>query len=130
MAKNKEDAELELTDDFLYELFYNSFKSKQIMGIVAAHMQPEFLPDDQFIDLFKAMRTHHNAFKAQPSYGAMTEKFKRDDDILDLINEIRETKFTGSVEALIATLEEFLKDVRISNLYDELGILYSLSVMH
>lgn len=122
MAKKNNEA---LTEEFLYELFFVAFKSNLVAGIVSEHIRPEFLPDKEFQTLHSAIALHYKAYKEPASYGSMMQKFKSDDDVIDLIAEIRDTDYDGTMDSLIDDLEKYIIDVRSANMYEEFGKLYN-----
>lgn len=123
MAKQEQQAAL--TEDFLFELFFVAFKSNLVTGIISEHIQPSFLPDKDFQLLHKSIKSHYKAYKEYPSYGTMMQKFRQNDDVVDLIAEIRDTEYTGTIDSLIDDLEEYITDVRAAQMYEEFGQLYN-----
>jgi len=121
---NKQDNSV-LTEDFLYELFSAAFKSTLIAGIVAEHIQPSFLPDAEFQALQKAIHLHYKAYKKCPTYGIMMQKFATKEDVVDLIAEIRDTEYEGTIDGLVDDLEEYIVGVKAAQMYEEFGQLYS-----
>lgn len=123
MAKRKEDYDA-LSEDFLFELFNAAFKVPLIAGIVSEHIQKPFLPSRDFQSVHAAIQGHFKAYKENPSYGKMMQKFSTDEDVVDLIAEIRDTDYEGSIDSLVDDLEKYITDVRSSKMYEEFGILY------
>jgi len=113
-----------LTAAFLYELFNMAFKNTLVAGIVATHVKEPYLPSKEFQDIHKAIVSHFKAYKENPSYGKMMQKFKDDEDIVDLVAEIRDTDYEGTVDSLIDDLEKYVIDVSSSQLYEKFGSLY------
>lgn len=122
MAKREENC---LTEDFLYELFFMAFKNKMIAAIINEYIKPSFLPDQPFQKLHKAICTYYKAYKEAPSYGSIKQKLSDDDDVIDLIDEVEDTDYTGTIEALIDDLEEFIRDRKAAKIYEEFGELYA-----
>lgn len=117
--------EKHLTEDFLFELFFVAFKSTLITGMISEYIKPEYLPDKDFQALHKAMRAHYLAYKEYPSYGILMQKFDNDSEVVDLIAEIRDTNYTGTQDALIEDLEEYITDVKSAKTYEDFGKLYN-----
>lgn len=121
----KKDNHDALNEDFLFELFFVAFKNNLVTGIICEHIKPNFLPDKEFQLLHKSMSSHYKAYKEYPSYGTMMQKFKKNDDVIDLIAEIRDTDYTGTIDALIDDLEKYIIDVHSANMYEDFGQLYN-----
>ncbi|MGL5690382.1 MAG: DnaB-like helicase C-terminal domain-containing protein [Bacteroidales bacterium] len=114
-----------LSEAFLLELYYAAFKYQTVCGVLVQYMESEYLPDREFQALQKAITIHYKAHKSTPSYGSMIQKFSHADNVLELIEDIRDSDFSGSVESVLDTFEEYIKDVRLRNVYTEVGKLYN-----
>ena len=122
MAKN--DGAPILTEDFLYELFFMAFKNTLVAAIISENILPEYLPDREFQLLHKEIAKHYRGYKEYPSYGTMRQKFSNNEDVIDLLAEIRDTEYSGTIEALIDDLERYIVDVKSAQIYEEFGALY------
>ena len=52
-------AENRLSSEFLKELFNVATRNKQVAAILAEHLKEEFLPDKEYINLFKSVKAHY-----------------------------------------------------------------------
>ena len=114
-------AENRLSSEFLKELFNVAGRNKQVTAILAEHLKEEFLPDKEYIALFKSIKAHYIKYKDVVSNGALYEKHKSDDDTVFLIDEISKTEYVGTYEALIDELETFIKRAKFLDYYEKLG---------
>jgi len=114
-----------LSEEFLYELYAEAIRNVVVCGVLAQHMQLDFLPDKDFQQLNKALTTHFKAFKEPPTTGMLIEKLKNDAGALELFTEIQEHSCKASTEAILATLEDYIKTVKLQKTYVEIGKLYN-----
>lgn len=114
----------DLNEDFLNELFKAAFENELVLSTVSQHIDKEILPNQEYIKLHKAISAHYKNYKAIPTWGHILQRFKKDGDVSELIDEIRETEFDGSVESLVDELEVFILDKKTRVFYNEFGKLY------
>lgn len=114
-----------LSEDFLYELYAAAFRSSLVASVLSQHMKPEYLPDRAFQNLNKVIVAHYRAFKEVPPYGLMVQKLNDDDDTIELLTDIMDGAGNTSIEAIIGTLEEYIKTVKLQNVYKEIGQKYN-----
>lgn len=114
-----------LSEDFLYILYNVALKRSNICGIIVENMKPDYLPDKQFQTINKIISIYFKANKCSPSVGILMEKVRDDLDAVELVQTINEVTYNETDEIIIDTLEEFIKDVKLKQLYAKIPSYYN-----
>ena len=114
-----------LSEEFLYILYNAAIKKSYLCGRLTENMKSEYLPDKQFQILQRTMALYFKSHKSSPSFGVIKEKLRDDLDTIELIETIADTKYKESDEVIINTLEEYIKDVKLKNLYAKIPQYYN-----
>ena len=114
-----------LSENFLFELYYAAFKYNNVCSVLAQHMKPEYLPDREFQALNKGIVSYYLQYKIAPTYGNMIQRFNDNEDVKDLITDIEELSNISTLDAILDTLEEYIKNVRLQRIYTDVGKLYN-----
>ena len=115
----------QLSEDFLYILYNAALKHSNICGIIVENMKPDYLPDKQFQAINKIISIYYKANKCSPSVGILMEKVRDDLDAVELIQTINEVTYNETDEIIIDTLEEYIKDVKLKQLYAKIPGYYN-----
>ena len=110
----------QLSEEFLYILYNAALKRSNICGIIVENMKPEYLPDKQFQTINKIICVYFKANKCPPSAGILMEKVRDDLDSVELIQTINEISYNETDDIIIDTLEEYIKDVRLKQVYQKI----------
>lgn len=122
MAKNEIK---QLSEEFLYLLYNSALKKNYICGILVDNMRNDYLPDKQFQLMNKVICVYYKFNKVAPSYGVLMEKVRDDLDTVELIQTISEVSNKESDEIIISTFEEYIKDVKLKQLYGKIPQYYN-----
>jgi replicative DNA helicase len=114
-----------LSEEFLYLLYNSAFRKGYICGIVVENMRNDYLPDKQFQLINKVISVYYKAYKSAPSYGFVTEKINEDFDAVELLQTIKEFEYNDPEEVIISTFEEYIKDVKLKQLYAKIPQYYN-----
>lgn len=120
MAKKNENL---LTEAFLIDMYRASMGNEYITSIIAENVKDEYLPDRDFQKLHKAFCDFFWTTKKAPSLGIMSQIVSGSRGALEIINEMAEipdNKVT-STEGLVGQIESYIKAVKFSNSYKEMG---------
>lgn len=115
----------QLSEDFLYILYNAAIKHSNIAGIIVENMKPEYLPDKQFQTINKIISIYFKANKCAPSAGILMEKVRDDLDAVELVQSINEVSYNETDDIIIDTLEEYIKDVKLKQLYQKIPQYYN-----
>lgn len=115
----------QLSEDFLYILYNAALKHSNVCSIIVENMKPEYLPDKQFQSINKIISIYFKANKCAPSVGILMEKVRDDLDAVELIQTINEVSYNETDDIIIDTLEEYIKDVRLKQLYQKIPQYYN-----
>lgn len=112
-----------LSDDFLYELFKAALTNKDALHIVIEHLQSNFLPENVWKDIFNEIRTQVIIENKIPTVGTLQLFFRNNRDALLLLKEIKGID-VPDLDSLLSSFENYIRQVKFVELYDECGKLY------
>lgn len=110
-----------ITEGFLVELFKSMLTSRRIYEIVSPHLHPQLLHSASQKKILKFTNNYFLQHQQTPTLGVLSESFRGDSDILDYLDQIKEVYVSSSDELLVKTFEDFIKQARFVNLYNEIG---------
>ena len=114
----------ELTDNYLIELFKICISHDNALEIINKHLKEHFLPSDSYKKLWFGIRQHFELLNHAPTIGVLTEKFKDDQDILNLIVKIKKCKLP-EINTIFPTFETFIKEISFTSLHVETAKLWN-----
>lgn len=117
---------MELSQNFLYELFFLFFRKKSVLDICVKHLQYHYLPSESYKKIWKYIRDFYLSNNKLPSIGIVSQAYLTDKDskdINEILSRIREAKLIDENDAY-NQLEEYIKDVMSLEFYDEFQDLY------
>lgn len=109
-----------LSSDFLYELFKQCFRKKEIVDVCVTHLKYTYLPTEEFKKFWKAFLNYYKLNNKIPTYGIISQQFTKDKDIISLMSLIKDAQ---SIERddLLKSLEGFIKQSMFVEAYDKLA---------
>lgn len=113
-----------LSEEYLLELYNCCFKYDNVCHAVVRYMSLKFLPDRCFQDLHKAVSQFWLKNKMAPTYSLLKQRMSANEDVTDLIDDIKESNVRVSSEVILEELEEYLRNVRMQEMYKKVGELY------
>lgn len=116
-----------LSVEFLYELYATAMRNDGVCSVLVQYMEKEFLPDRSFQRVQELFANHFKNYKAPPSYAILSQAFNSDYDAIELINTIVEYDGDSTSEIVLDMFENYIKGVRLQNVYTEVGKLYNQS---
>lgn len=114
-----------LSVEFLYELYATAIRNESVCSVLVQYMQNEFLPDRSFQRVQEVLSNHFHSYKTSPSYAVLSQSFNGDYDAIELINTIMEYDGESTSEVVLDMFENYIKGVRLQNVYTEVGKLYN-----
>lgn len=121
MAKKKQEV---LTHNFIVELFKLSISNINVLEVMVAHLEFNFLPEDHLKNTWKHISDFYELTNKCPSIGVLTERIKDDQKSLDFLLEIKKCKIPEA-DQVLPVFEQFIKEVRFKQLYKEVADLYN-----
>jgi len=118
------DIDAKLHPEFLSELFKACLTSEKVLELTIEHIEYEFLVAAEYKKLLKELKTQKDLFGKAPTIGVLSEKFKFDDPVLQLLVKIKNYNVTQKEDQLIKQLETFIKKAKFLLLNDQLQTLY------
>lgn len=114
-----------LSVEFLYELYATAIRNESVCSVLVQYMQNEFLPDRSFQRVQEVLSNHFHSYKTPPSYAVLSQSFGGDYDAIELINTFMEYDGESTSEVVLDMFENYIKGVRLQNVYTEVGKLYN-----
>lgn len=111
---------MELTQNFLYELFLLFFRKRGILDICVKYLKYEYLPTEPYKKIWKYVKEFYLTNNKVPSVGMVSQQFLTDkdsNDINTILTKINESKLIDEEDAFYQ-LEEYIKDVMSQEFYD------------
>ena len=116
-----------LTEEFLTDLFYTCMSNDYILAVVVQHIRTDYLPDRDFIALFKAIRKYYDEYQKAPSYSILRQMVDDKRSVANLLQDIYESANIIETEQILEQIENYIKQVRFQKIYKEVGELYNKS---
>jgi replicative DNA helicase len=109
----------QLNEEYVDELLACCLKNKMALATIVEHMKPQWLPTEEHGKVFKAIKSHWTVYQKPIGIGQLMQKFDDDDDIIDLLSDIRDID-VEEPEAVLDELEEFITDALVVEMTDKL----------
>lgn len=115
-----------LSEDFIYQIFKLCLKDTQYLDLLRKHIKYEYLPEDSFKKLWKVILVEYDLSNCtkSPSIGVLTQHFRKDIEVLQVLNEIKELEVVDN-DSVIRNLENFIKQNMFVDYYNTIGSLYN-----
>lgn len=114
-----------LHNDFIIELFKAMLKDGKILDICLANLKKENLQTKFQKKLYTFIVQFYELNNKTPTMGVLAEKFKDDDDIIELLIEIKKTKIANKEEQIIDELQNFIRKTLFINLHNDVADIYN-----
>jgi hypothetical protein len=108
-----------LTDNFINELFKLCLRKKQIFEITQEHLKFNYLPSEQYKEVWQAMTQYVATTDKLLTIGLLTQQFEASPKIIQVINDIK-TSDTPSDQEVLEQLELFIKNKIFIEAYSDL----------
>ena len=117
---------MQLSDNFLVELYKYSLISQPFLEIANKNLQYHFLPSEPYKRVWKEIVTIYELFSKLPTIGVLAERLKDEpSETLDLLKQIKQCDVGDKKDMIISEFEFFLKRVMFVDLYGRVGKLYN-----
>lgn len=110
-----------INEDFLTELFKGCLVSKSILEIVIKHLQYHYIISEAHKKLFQKISQVYELQNTLPTIGSLSQDFSRDENVLKLLQRIRNITLSDNKDILLQTFEKFLVNVKFIDLYQKIG---------
>lgn len=109
---------------FLSELFKSCLYKQDILDICIKHLEFHYLPSDPYKKLWKAIRNYYIAEDTIPSIGIISQSFRTNTDIIDIIADIKNADLPPK-DRILKELDLFIKQSLFVEAYDKLAEFYN-----
>jgi replicative DNA helicase len=109
----------ELNEQYVDELLAACIKSKGALAVIVDHLQSQWLPTEEHIKVFKAIKSYWTIHQRPMSIGLLMQKFEGDDDAIELLADIRGIDVEDP-DAILEELEDFIKDSLFVEMADKM----------
>lgn len=116
---------MQLSEDFLVEFFKACITTKNILELGLIHIKPQYLPTDAYKKVWKSISHVFELNGILPTIGILSEKLKNDDEALDLLLQVKNSRISDRKEIILNQLEVFIREMRFKELYKKIGLLYN-----
>jgi hypothetical protein len=114
----------QLTEHFVEELLKSCLKNRGVLDICRAHLQFQYLSDESQKKVWQAIVHHAEVTGTAPSIGTLGEKFHHDRKVMEVLAGIKAAEIPDN-EAVLFSLESYLKQAMFVELYDKTGDLWN-----
>lgn len=112
------------TQDFLYELFKLCFRKSEIIEICQVHMKYQYLPNEPFKKIHKAITSYYSLNNKIPTFGTISQQFEKDKDVINVLSKIKNAPIVDK-EQVLSTFEEYIKQSLFVESYDKIAEIYN-----
>lgn len=118
-----------LTDEFLIELYHTGLNNDYIFSMLMEHFKSSYLPDRDFQAVHRTMLRHYKEFKKCPTVTVLRQALAGNRGASKLFTEISDEREETSNDsaAVIAQMEQYIRQVRFQKAYKEAGEKYNKS---
>jgi replicative DNA helicase len=103
-----------LSAGFLDELFKSCLRSKDLLQVCTAHIKYEFLPTEEYKEIWKFIVSTYELNGSLSSYGTIQQAFQANPNVISILAKIKNAELPEK-ESLITQLEEFVKRSLVKN---------------
>lgn len=117
---------MNLTGEFINELFKLAFMKKSVAEILATHLKYQYIPNElrEYKKLTKAFSDHWLVHGKIPTYGVISQLHATDHKLQSVLAKIKETRVADS-KIILAGLEEFIKKTQFQILLKKTVEMYN-----
>jgi len=108
-----------LTDNFINELFKICLRKKQIFEIAQTHLKFNYLPSEQYKEIWQAMSKYYDSAEKLLTIGLLTQQFENRPKVIDVINDVKKADVPED-QAVLEQLEVFIKNKIFIEAYSDL----------
>lgn len=115
-----------LNEDYVLQLFVIALSDKNLLELLQNHLKVEYMPDESYQDLWKAIITEFNLseIRKPPSIPVLKQKFRKDNDVLELLSEMKEMNALDK-DSTMRNLEIYIRQNMFVDYYNRIGNLYN-----
>lgn len=115
----------QLTEHFVEELLKSCLRNRGVLDICRAHLQFQYLSDEAQKKVWQAIVHHAEVTGTAPTIGMLGEKFHHDRKVMEVLAGVKAAELPDN-EAILFSLESYLKQAMFVELYDKTGDLWNL----
>lgn len=115
----------QLAEDFLLELFKCCLTNKSITEVVIQHLRYQFIPSEPYKLIWKEIYNSYELNQRIPTIGILSEKFKNNGEVIDLLVEIKNINITDKKDEILNEFEVFLKEGMFREMHRETAELFN-----
>jgi len=121
MANNK------LAENFIIELFAASLEKRTVMDVVKQYLKFSFLQEEAEKKMWQWITKRYDKTGLIPSFGQIQQEFLNDEDILDLLQEIKDVEHLSDdgIELVLETFEKYIKQMKFLEANDKIVEAYN-----
>lgn len=114
-----------LTDEFLMDAFRTGMDNDYVLSALVEHIKKEYLPDKDFQTLHRVLCEYYKSHKKAPAYSVLKQMISSNRSAVILLEDIYDSATCIESEFLLEQLEDYIKQVRFSKTYKEMGELFT-----
>lgn len=114
----------QLNEDFILELYRTCLNNKTLLEIANNNLKFNFLPEEVHKEVFREIKAQYSIDGKIPTVGTLKVALRKDRKALDFLDLIKNTD-PADPDVLISGFEDFIKQSRFVELYDDVGKLYN-----
>ena len=97
-----------LDEQFLLELYKSCLVSKSFLEIISRHLKYHFIPEETYKKIFQKIVQDYELQQEVPTIGSLSQHFTNNENVLKILQKIRNTVITEKKDILLKTFEKFL----------------------
>jgi hypothetical protein len=114
-----------INEIFVNELFKASLTSRSFLEVVQQHVQYHYLPGKHYKALLQKIIQLFELNNTLPTIGSLSQSFSKDEEILKILQKVRNSDITDKHDSLLTILEKFIINARFISLYNDVGRLHN-----
>lgn len=115
-----------LSEDYILQVLKLGFTSREHLDLLVKYLKPEYLPDESYKELWRAMRSEYsaNGSKKCPNKGVITNQFRKNKEVIQILSDLTEVEINEKTD-ITRELENFLKQNMFVDSYNSVGDFYN-----
>jgi replicative DNA helicase len=115
-----------LTPDFVIQLFATVMERRDLFEVVSSHLKFSYLQKEQEKKFWQFTVKQFQLKNQVPSWAVIQQHFNEDDDVLELILEIRESETIESeTEVVLRAFEDYVRRMKFLEANDNIANAYN-----
>ncbi len=115
-----------LSEDYILQILKLCFTSREHLDLLIKFLKPEYLPDDYYKELWKAIRSEYisNGSNKCPNKGVISNRFRKNKEVISILSDLTDVNIDDKI-GITKELENFLKQNLFVDSYNSIGVFYN-----